>query len=99
MTLRFRSGQALRRTAASAAFICLLTSWSANPRADAANRHSVSPGRVVAIGDIHGSIDGLNAILRTAGLADGRVWTGGNVTLVQTDFTDRGTNVGPSWTC
>ncbi len=85
----------LRGTAASAAFICLLTSWSPAPRADApASPQRQSPGRVVAIGDIHGSIDGLNTILRTSGLADGRVWTGGNVTLVQTgDFTDRGTGV------
>jgi hypothetical protein len=52
---------------------------------------SRAAGRVVAIGDIHGSIDGLTAILRTAGLADGRVWTGGRATFVQTgDFTDRG---------
>ena len=67
-----------------------------SPRADApaSPQRQSPPGRVVAIGDIHGSIDGLNTILRTAGLADGRVWTGGNVTLVQTgDFTDRGTGV------
>ena len=102
----------LRRTAASAAFICLLASGSAapstalraspstplraSPRADApaSPQRQSPPGRVVAIGDIHGSIDGLNTILRSAGLADGRVWTGGNVTLVQTgDFTDRGTGV------
>ncbi len=84
-----------RRTAAAAAFICLLTSWSPSPRADASGlAQRQAPGRVIAIGDIHGSIDGLTAILRTSGLADGRVWTGGNATLVQTgDFTDRGTGV------
>jgi hypothetical protein len=49
--------------------------------------------RVVAIGDIHGSYDGLLAVLRLAGLADeGGHWTGGRAHLVQTgDVLDRGT--------
>src|SRR5688500_4287870 len=50
-------------------------------------------GRIVAIGDIHGEIDGFKRILHTAGLADasGR-WTGGRAQLIQTgDYTDRGT--------
>jgi hypothetical protein len=48
--------------------------------------------RIVAIGDIHGEIDGFKRILVTAGLADaaGR-WTGGRTQFVQTgDYTDRG---------
>jgi len=48
--------------------------------------------RIVAIGDIHGSIDGFKAILKATGLADasGR-WTGGRTQLIQTgDYTDRG---------
>jgi len=52
-------------------------------------------GRVVAIGDIHGSLEGLTAILRTAGLLDanGR-WSGGRARLVQTgDYLDRGDKV------
>src|SRR5687767_8530721 len=50
-------------------------------------------GRIVAIGDIHGEIDGFKRILQAAGLADatGR-WTGGRAQLIQTgDYTDRGT--------
>ena len=49
--------------------------------------------RVVAIGDIHGSIDGFSRILKTAGLTDlnGR-WAGGTAHLIQTgDYMDRGT--------
>ena len=48
--------------------------------------------RLVAIGDIHGEIDGFKRILQAAGLADanGR-WTGGRTQLIQTgDYTDRG---------
>lgn len=51
--------------------------------------------RIVAIGDVHGSLDGLRAILASAGLigADGH-WSGGGATLVQTgDLTDRGADV------
>jgi len=51
-----------------------------------------SPARIVAIGDIHGSLDGLTRILTTAGLigADGK-WTGGRAHLIQTgDYMDRG---------
>ncbi|MGE0812023.1 MAG: metallophosphoesterase [Vicinamibacterales bacterium] len=53
--------------------------------------------RVVAIGDVHGSVDGLRSILRATGLVDaGDHWTGGTATLVQTgDVTDRGAGVRP----
>lgn len=48
--------------------------------------------RIVAIGDIHGSLDGLTAILRAAGLIDSASkWIGGTTHLVQTgDYMDRG---------
>jgi hypothetical protein len=52
-----------------------------------------APARIVAIGDIHGEIDGFRNILRAAGLTDasGR-WAGGRTQLIQTgDYTDRGT--------
>lgn len=51
--------------------------------------------RVVAIGDVHGSDDGLLAILRAAELVDqAGHWSGGTATLVQTgDITDRGAGV------
>jgi hypothetical protein len=48
--------------------------------------------RIVAIGDIHGELDGFRSILRAAGLTDasGR-WSGGRTQLIQTgDYTDRG---------
>ena len=49
-------------------------------------------GRIIAIGDIHGSIDGLKSILKVTGLIDGHNrWTGGRTQLLQTgDYTDRG---------
>ena len=46
----------------------------------------------MAVGDVHGSYDGLVAILRTAGIVDARArWSGGRAILVQTgDVVDRG---------
>lgn len=51
-----------------------------------------SSTRIVAIGDIHGSIDGFKSILKAAGLADANgKWTGGRAQLIQTgDYMDRG---------
>ena len=51
-----------------------------------------SSARIVAIGDIHGEIDGFKSILRAAGLTDaGGRWSGGRTQLIQTgDYTDRG---------
>jgi hypothetical protein len=51
--------------------------------------------RIVAVGDIHGSLDGLRTILGAAGLIDARGrWSGGRAHLVQTgDYTDRGAQV------
>jgi len=48
--------------------------------------------RIVAIGDIHGSLEGLTGILKAAGLIDdGSRWIGGKTQLIQTgDYTDRG---------
>ncbi|MGE0362129.1 MAG: metallophosphoesterase [Vicinamibacterales bacterium] len=62
---------------------------AATPHAQPAAR------RVVAIGDVHGSLSGLTAMLKAAGLIDdSRRWTGGAATLVQTgDLTDRGAAV------
>ena len=54
-----------------------------------------TPERIVAIGDIHGSYDGLTTILKRTGLVDEQLkWAGGRTVLVQTgDYTDRGTDV------
>ena len=51
-----------------------------------------APARIIAIGDIHGSIDGFKSILKVTGLADASgKWTGGRTQLIQTgDYTDRG---------
>jgi hypothetical protein len=51
-----------------------------------------SASRIVAIGDIHGSIDGFKSILKASGLADvSGKWTGGRAQLIQTgDYVDRG---------
>jgi hypothetical protein len=51
-----------------------------------------SANRIIAIGDIHGSIDGLRSILKATRLIDGNnKWIGGRTQLLQTgDYTDRG---------
>ena len=81
----------LRRAAGAAAVLALLATGGALAPAAA------QPGssRVVAIGDVHGSGDGLRTILQETGLVDGeRGWSGGTATLVQMgDFTDRGPQV------
>jgi hypothetical protein len=48
--------------------------------------------RVVAVGDVHGNLDALRAILQKSGLIDGtNHWIGGRATLVQVgDLVDRG---------
>jgi hypothetical protein len=48
--------------------------------------------RIVAIGDIHGEIDGFKRILQAAGLVDAAgKWIGGRTQFIQTgDYTDRG---------
>jgi hypothetical protein len=48
--------------------------------------------RIVAIGDIHGEIEGFKAILKAAGLTDATGhWAGGRTQFIQTgDYTDRG---------
>lgn len=51
--------------------------------------------RIVAVGDIHGSFDGLTAILQEVGLIDeDRHWSGGSSIFVQTgDYLDRGEGI------
>lgn len=48
--------------------------------------------RIVAVGDVHGNLDGLTAILQKSGLIDrASRWIGGKATLVQVgDMVDRG---------
>ncbi len=57
--------------------------------------NATTDDRVVAVGDVHGSFEGLTAILRESGLLDdGNHWIGGTATLVQTgDLLDRGTHL------
>jgi hypothetical protein len=51
-----------------------------------------APGRLVAVGDVHGDYDDFCSILRREGLVDVQNrWSGGSATLVQTgDLLDRG---------
>lgn len=51
-----------------------------------------APTRIIAIGDIHGSIDGVTSILKVTGLIDSNnKWIGGKTQLLQTgDYMDRG---------
>lgn len=58
----------------------------------AAGDEQPAAARVIAIGDIHGSYDGLTTILKRTGLVDEQLrWSGGRTTVVQTgDYTDRG---------
>ncbi len=60
-----------------------------------AGSQAPAPGRIVAIGDVHGDYDALVGILQQARLIDAnRNWNGGKATLVQTgDFLDRGPKV------
>ena len=52
-------------------------------------------GRIVAVGDVHGSFDGLTSILKEAGILDEDLkWAGGDATYIQLgDLFDRGPNV------
>jgi hypothetical protein len=82
-----RSPRALRLLAATLALTFAV----------AAVPETVQPvqARVVAVGDIHGSLDGLTGILKAAALIDDSgQWVGGKAHLVQTgDYLDRGDNV------
>lgn len=75
------------------AWVVLVAAVLAAAPATRAQREAA--GRVVAIGDVHGSLDGLRAVLKAAGLIDAAGhWSGGAATLVQTgDVTDRGADV------
>jgi hypothetical protein len=61
----------------------------------AAPSAAVAGDRVVAVGDVHGSFEGLVSILKRAELIDDHNhWVGGNATLVQTgDLFDRGLQI------
>jgi hypothetical protein len=81
----------------SAFLLLLLTAATVLPRTEPVPTATQQPDppRIVAVGDIHGSADGLVQILQAAGLIDAsRRWIGGTARLVQTgDFTDRGAGV------
>ncbi|HSN53804.1 MAG TPA: metallophosphoesterase [Candidatus Sulfomarinibacteraceae bacterium] len=56
---------------------------------------SAEAGRIVAVGDVHGELDGFVAILQEAKLIDDQLhWIGGDATLIQMgDVFDRGLEV------
>jgi len=72
----------LRRVALVSFAFLLFTAAAQRPPAE----------RVVAVGDVHGNLDGFLSILQAAGLIDqSRQWTGGKATFVQLgDLVDRG---------
>ncbi len=53
------------------------------------------PAAIVAVGDVHGSFDGLTTILQEAGIIDADLkWAGGDATYIQLgDLFDRGLQV------
>ncbi|HVS01493.1 MAG TPA: metallophosphoesterase, partial [Thermoanaerobaculia bacterium] len=67
---------------------------AAGPDAEEAGA-TAAPRRLVAVGDVHGELDGLRAILRESGLlGEAGGWSGGAAVLVQTgDLLDRGAAV------
>jgi hypothetical protein len=72
---------------------CFLILWVAGAaRGFAAQAEWTGVERVVAVGDVHGDYGALVAVLRSAGMIDGKDrWTGGKAHLVQTgDVLDRG---------
>jgi len=82
-----------RRLAAAAVAVILTAGAAASPGSAAGA--APGPQRIVAVGDVHGDLDGLVSILEEAGIADatGR-WVGGGATLVQLgDLLDRGTRL------
>ena len=74
--------QMLSRLARVAVAFLLLTAAVQRPQGE----------RIIAVGDVHGNLDGFTSILQSAGLIDQqRQWTGGKATLVQLgDLVDRG---------
>jgi hypothetical protein len=72
-----------------AAAVCAALAAAGTPAAQQTN------GRIVAIGDIHGALESMTAILQSARLIDAQHrWIGGRTRLVQTgDFLDRGAPV------
>lgn len=62
------------------------------PHSNAAASSDAVPGRLLAVGDVHGDFDDFSLILKRTGLTDDQNhWVGGNATLVQTgDLLDRG---------
>ena len=69
------------------------------PLADALIVAPPPPGRVVALGDLHGDFQATTRVLRTAQLIDEEhSWIGGDATLVQLgDILDRGTEERMLW--
>jgi len=82
-----------RARALTAALLAALFAVAPAPSATAAE--TAVPDRIVAVGDVHGSLEDFHRILEVAGLVDkSGAWIGGGAMLVQTgDLVDRGPNV------
>jgi len=88
-TMRSRS----RRWAAVAVAVIITAAAPGSSRG--ADRAASGPQRIVAVGDVHGDLEGLVSILQEAGIVDAAGhWSGGAATLVQLgDLLDRGTRL------
>jgi hypothetical protein len=86
MSLGRARARAFRRAEVVTACLLMALAWAS--RLNAADR-------IVAVGDVHGSYDGLVSILRSAAVIDSDLrWSGGRTTVVQTgDLLDRGVEV------
>jgi hypothetical protein len=86
-----RRGPRRNWAAALAVGLAALAALATRPGSGAEPLAMQAP-RIVAIGDVHGSIEGLSSILEEAGLIGGSgSWAGGSTTLVQIgDLLDRG---------
>lgn len=83
-----------RFSRATLAAVAAAAIWAAAPaaRPAAAQAAGSPPGRIVAVGDIHGDLDAFIGILQRAAILDAEHhWSGGAATLVQVgDMIDRG---------
>lgn len=104
----FNNPSALLKIAIGSGLLCLSVyellnffypSTTSSPTISSKFIHDITKDRIVAIGDVHGDLNGLKENLRQAGLIDiNDNWIGGTQTLVQVgDIVDRGPQAEEAW--